>query len=188
MKYENEITVSVNWSKEELIKYLLDNNYKKIDEYVVDDIYYVKKDINLSTNVLNILKECILIRIIDNKKIYYVYKYKEYDDNENIIKQGKSKVEIKDLKEAKTFLESIGYKELIKIYDLIEIYEKDGLELAIEYVNDKHLYIEVEENEKYDTIEKLIRALENTKINYDKSNYFVKKAKVTFLERNNLKR
>ena len=40
-----------------------------------------------------------------------------------------------------------------------------------------------EENEKYNTIEKMINALESTGINYDKSNYFVKKAKIIFEEK-----
>lgn len=183
MKYENEITVEVNMTKEELIKHLEENNYNKIDNYILYDNYYVLKDADLNSNTLDILKKCILIRNIDDKKYYLTYKYKEYDDNENIIKQGKSNVSILNTKEAKTFLESIGYKELIDIKDEINVYEKNGLELCIEFVNDKYLYIEIEENEKYDTVEKLIKALEETNINYNKNNYFVKKAKIIFEEK-----
>ena len=109
--------------------------------------------------------------------------YKEYDENENIINQGKSKVQVINREDAKTFLNTVGYKELIRVIDNIEVYEKDGLELCVEDVNDKYLFIEIEENEKYNTIEKMIKALDDTKIDYDKNNYFVKKAKIIFEEK-----
>lgn len=162
MKYEQEITVKVNSTKEDLIKFLEENNYNKIDSYVVDDIYYVENGTNLKEKALEILKKCVLVRSIANSKHYLLYKYKEYDLNENIIKQGKSKVQVNNREDAKNFIETIGYKKLIHIIDDIIVYEKNGLELCIEYVNNKYLYIEVEENEKYNTIEKMIKALEQT--------------------------
>ena len=143
----------------------------------------MKNDVDLDINPLDILKKCILIRSFDNKKHLLVYKYKEYDENENIINQGKSQVQVVNREDAKTFLKTIGYKELISIVDNIEVYEKNGLEICIEEVNEKYLFIEIEENDKYNTIEKMIEALNNTKIDYDKSNYFVKKAKIIFEEK-----
>ena len=183
MKFEKEITVSINLSKEDLIKFLNTNNYKKIDSYVVDDIYYVKNDIDLDINTLEILKNCVLLRSIDNTKHYFTYKYKEYDENENIINQGKSEVQVINKEDANAFLKTIGYKELINIIDYIDVYEKDGLKINVEDVNKKYLFIEIEENDKYNTIEKMIAALDNTKIEYDKSNYYVKKAKIIFEEK-----
>ena len=183
MEIENEITVKVNISKKELLKFLKNNNYKKIDSFIMDDIYYVEKDKDLDVNPLEILKKYILIRSINNKKHYLMYKYKEYDENENIINQGKSKVQVTNKKAAEKFLNIVGYKELIKVNDYIEIYEKDELQICVQYVNRKYLFIEIEENEKYDSIKKLIEILDKTKINYDKSNYFVNKAKVIFEEK-----
>lgn len=183
MNFEKEITVSINVSKNELITFLNINNYKKIDNYIVDDIYYVPNDVDLASNSLEVLKKSILVRSIDDKKHYLMYKYKEYDENENIIKQGKSKVQVINKDDAKSFLKTIEYKELIKIIDHIDVYEKDGLQICVEDVNDKYLFIEVEENDKYNTIEKMMEALKNTKIDYDKSNYFVKKAKIIFEEK-----
>ena len=182
MKFENEITVEVKMSKFDLISFIEENNYKKVDEYTVDDIYFVEENTDLNQNTLDILKKCILVRSIDEQKHYLVYKYKKYDKNENIIKQGKSKVQIFNKEEGEKFLQTVGYKKLIHIIDKIVVYEKNGLELCIEYVNDKYLYIEVEENEDYNTVEKMIMALEKTNIEYDRSNYFVKKAQVVFEE------
>ena len=163
MNFEKEITVTVSFSKDELIKFFDVNNYKRVDNYVVDDIYYVPNEMDLKLNSLEVLKKSILVRSIDDKKHYLMYKYKEYDANE--------------------FLKTMGYKELIRIVDYIDVYEKEGLQICVEDVNDKYLFIEIEENEKYNTMEKMINALESTGINYDKNNYFVKKAKIIFEEK-----
>ena len=183
MNFENEITVTINMSKKDLISFFDINNYKKVDNYIVDDIYYVPNDVDLDVNPLEVLKKCILIRSIDDKKHYLMYKYKEYDENENIIKQGKSKVQVTSKDDASSFLKTIDYKELIRIVDHVEVYEKDRLQICVENVNDKYLFVEIEENEKYNTIPKMIYALNSTKIKYDKSNYFVKKAKIIFEEK-----
>lgn len=183
MNFENEITVTINMSKKDLISFFDINNYKKVDNYIVDDIYYVPNDVDLDVNPLEVLKKCILIRSIDDKKHYLMYKYKEYDENENIIKQGKSKVQVTSKDDASSFLKTIDYKELIRIVDHVEVYEKDRLQICVENVNDKYLFVEIEENEKYNTIPKMIYALDSTKIKYDKSNYFVKKAKIIFEEK-----
>lgn len=183
MNFENEITVTINMSKKDLISFFDINNYKKVDNYIVDDIYYVPNDVDLDVNPLEVLKKCILIRSIDDKKHYLMYKYKEYDENENIIKQGKSKVQVTSKDDASSFLKTIDYKELIRIVDHVEVYEKDRLQICVENVNDKYLFVEIEENEEYNTIQKMIYALDSTKIKYDKSNYFVKKAKIIFEEK-----
>lgn len=103
MNFENEITVTINMSKKDLISFFDINNYKKVDNYIVDDIYYVPNDVDLDVNPLEVLKKCILIRSIDDKKHYLMYKYKEYDENENIIKQGKSKVQVTSKDDASSF-------------------------------------------------------------------------------------
>jgi adenylate cyclase class IV len=163
VKFLKEITVITNVSKKDLISFLNINGYQKIDGYIVDDIYYVPNDVNLDANPLDILKKSILVRSIDDKKHYLMYKYKEYDENENIINQGNSKVQVNNREDANIFLKTIGYKELIRIIDYIDVYEKDGLQIYIEDVNDKYLFIEP--------------------IDYDKSDYFVKKAKIVFEEK-----
>ena len=183
MKFEKEITVNVNLSRKELIDFLNKNNYILIDKYTLDDTYFVPNDIDLNLYSLDILKKCVLVRSIDDRKCYLVYKYKEYDDNENIINQGKSKLQVFNKDDAITFLKVLGYHEVIRIVDNIEVYEKDELQICVQYVNNKYLFIEMEENEKYNSIEKIIDALEKTKIDYDNSDYYVKKAKIIYEEK-----
>ena len=183
MNFEKEITVSINVSKEDLLTYFNANGYKKIDNYIMEDIYYVMSDVDFNLKTLEILKKSILLRSVGDEKHYLVYKYKEFDENENIVKQGKSKVQVNNKDDATSFLQTIGYKEIIRIVDRIEVYEKDGLQLCVQEVNDKYLFIEIEESDKFNTIEKMIEAIENTNIDYDKGDYFVKKAKIVFEEK-----
>ena len=188
MNQTKEITVKVNLTKQELIDLLINEQYKKIDKYIMNDIYFVKKDTDLSQNSLNLFKNYILIRDLneltfpEQNKIQYTHKTKEYDDKENIISESKTSVEIKNKEEGIKFLNSLNYQELIKITDLIEVYQKDNFKICLQYVNDKYLFIEIESNDKYPTIDSLIEELDKTNIPYDKSNYFVKKAQIIFEE------
>lgn len=60
------------------------------------------------------------------------------------------------------------------------VYEKDGFELAIKDIKegDNLIEIETEDNEQLDTIEKLIKKLNNIKIPIYEDNYFVKKVEI----------
>ena len=59
-----------------------------------------------------------------------------------------------------------------------EEYTNGEIELAIKDIENGANLIEIEENEKFDTIEKLKKELDKLKIPVDTSNYFVKKAEV----------
>ena len=101
MKYEDEITVMVYDGCEELIDKIISRGFKKIDDYMLYDMYMVYKDVivNGSENdkeILKILSKCVLIRSIDDNKHYITYKYKEYDDDGNIVKQGKCNCRIEN--------------------------------------------------------------------------------------------
>lgn len=182
MKYETEITVKPNISLEELIEFLEKNDFKLVEEYSMTDIYYIK-DLDLTKDSLSILKECVLVRDIKGSKFYLLKKYKEYDNRGNILKQGKCGVKVKSVKDASLFLEALDYKSLITIKDKMRVYEKDGLQICVQFVNDKYLFIEAESNEKYNSVEDLIEYMEKSNIDYDKSDYFVKKAKIIFEEK-----
>lgn len=182
MTCENEITVTVNMTYEELIVFLIKKGFKEVSDFTLEDIYLVEGNCDLKGKTLDILKKCVLVRNRDNNYFSLVYKYKEYDDNENIISQRKSSVNIDNINDGINYMKAIGYKELIKVFDQVNEYEKDGLNIYIERVNNKYLFIEIEANKKNNTIKKLINVLDKTGIDYDKSNYFVKKAKIIFEE------
>lgn len=89
-------------------------------------------------------------------------------------------------------MKAIGYRELFNINDHITVYSNNDIKLAVERVNNKHIFIEIEDSlndgeKKYNNTNEMIKDLECLGINYDKSSYFVKKAEITFNEiyRNN---
>lgn len=187
MKYEKEITVLINSTYNDLHQHLLKNNFKIIDEYQLDDIYMVPKDIVIKKlNALEVLKHCILLRNIDgDQKI--TYKYKEYSENKDIIKQGKVQCNITDVEDAKKLFEAINYTKLIEIKDRNIVYSNNIFEIVVQLVNDKYIFIEMEDNNEstnkfYESIEDMIKDFETINIDYDKTNYFVKKAEIIFNE------
>lgn len=191
MKYENEITVETVCSIQELNNLLEKLEFKVMEEYDVFDIYMLDKNYNNTENKLELLKHCILIRDIvgkdeETKKI--TYKYKEYNEKEEIVKQGKSDCEILDIEEAKNLFEALNYEELIRINDHIIVYSNKIDELAVQVVNNKHIYIEIEEkcnyiNKKYNSLDEMKNVVSKYKIPIKEENYFVKKAEIELEEK-----
>lgn len=188
LKFEKEITVKVISDYDTLNQKLLENGFIIKEEYIVNDIYMINKNINLSKlDSLEILKKCILVRDIVGIKKALVYKYKEYDKNGNILKQGKVNCRIKDINEAIDFMKAINYKELIKINDKCIVYVNDRTELVIQLVNNNHIFIEMEDHpeyidKKYISLEEMKDELDSYNLPYDKNNYFVKKAEIILNE------
>lgn len=184
-----EITVKVNWSFEKLNEYLLSNDFKIVDKYNLYDRYMINKDLDI-TNMkdLDILDKCILARKIGDFKQCLTYKSKKYDKDENIISQSKVDCIVENLDTAIKFMESIGYKILFEMYDKLIVYSNGNIEICVQNVNDKYLMIEMEDigdrtkNHHYDNIEDMIRDFDKIGIDYDKSNYFVKKAQIILNE------
>lgn len=187
--YENEITVEVDIDSDGLLAILNNNNFIKKEEYDVNDIY-MSKYFDKNTNPLEILKQCILIRNVitkekDIKKI--TYKYKEYNDTGDIIKQGKIDCPIESIGKAKQLFEAIGYNEIINIKNHNVVYANDTTEMIIQYVNDKHIYIEIEGHCDY--IDRVYKNIDEIKEDFNKynipikdNNYFAKKAVNELLE------
>ena len=189
MREEMEITLKINSRLEELKKELEAKGFKKIEEYFVDDIYMVPIDSEINKeNLLFSLNKAVLLRNINNEKKLITYKNKVYDNTFNIISQTKTNCEILDIDEAKELFFNLGYKELIKIHDYMWIYSNNVFEVAIQFVNDKYLLLEMENkcstsDREYENIESMIKDLKEVNLNLDYSNLFVKKAELVFNEK-----
>ena len=181
MKKENEITIKINDSKEQIIDILLKNGYKKIDDYTLKDIYMIKKDIPINKDIFSNLKDYLLLRNINNNIYCLTYKNKKYDKLGNILNQEKINVYIDNINNSKTLLDKIGYKELINVYDKIEVYNKDNLDSLVEFVNNKYLYLEIEENEYYN-LDDIKDKIDKLNINYDHHTFYANKAHDVFLD------
>ena len=189
MNYENEITVEVDTSLEELITILENNGFKLKEESDLNDIYLINKN-DKTGDYLSMLNKCVLIRnaIYDNKeKKTLLYKYKEYNEDKEITKQGKVEVKIDDIDSSKLLFEKLGFEELIRINDHMLVYASDKDELVVQYVNNKHVYIEIEDecyhiNRTYNSIEEMKKVITDNSIPIKDNNYFAKKAEIELKE------
>lgn len=184
MKYENEITVQVTCNYEELHNLLIKQGFKIIEKYTIIDEYLISKDYDLKNkNYLDILKECVIVRYIENEVKELLYKYKEYSNNGDILKQAKVSCKVNDIKEASNFMKTIGYKELIHIQNNSVVYTNDKIELAVQLVNDKYIFIELEDkseylNKTYSSIEEMKEEINLYNLPIVKDKYFAKKAAI----------
>lgn len=184
MKLENEITVEVLTTKENVIKAISNNDFKLKNEYDINDMYLVKKDFENCKIYNELLNNSILIRDIleeSNARKLITYKQKHIDDNGNILNQINANVEINNINDAYNMLKLIGYTDLMKISDHISIYIKDnGDELALQFVNDR-IYIEIEEKcehtgKKYESLDYMKNIIKKLNLPIKDENYYAKKA------------
>lgn len=174
---ELEITVKVNSNYEELHSDLEKIGFKKTKETLMYDTYMIDKNIDISnTKDLDILSKCIIVRNVDNYNTF-IYKIKEYDEEENIISQQKIECKIDNINDGIKLLNMLNYKELLNIKSELIFYKRDDLDILVQIVNDDFILIEMED-EKFDNVEDMIKSFENLDIDYDKTNYFVKKAQI----------
>ena len=189
MKYENEITVEVDTTLDNLISILECKEFKLKEEYVLDDIYLINKN-DKKRDYLSMLNKCVLIRNIikENKETKLLtYKYKEYNENKEITKQGKVNVKVDDIENSKLLFEKLDFEELIRINDHMLVYATEKDELTIQNVNDKHIYIEIEDkchyaNRFYNSIEEMKKVIIDNSIPIKGNNFFVKKAEIELQE------
>lgn len=189
MDFEKEITVEVDCTLDELICIIENKGFKLKETYDLKDIYLINKNEEKS-DYLTMLSNCVLIRDIieENKETKMLtYKYKEYNDKKEIIKQGKVNVKIDDIENSKLLFENLGFEELIRINDHMLVYATDKDEFVIQSVNNKHIYIEIEDkcnyaNRFYDSVDEMKNVIITNNIPIKNNNFFVKKAEIELQE------
>ncbi len=182
IKKNNEITIKIIGPKENTIKILENNGFKKGRKFSLDDYYYIPKDCNINNlSTRQILSKAIIIRYIANdeeisQKI--TFKKKNIDEKGNILNQNSINCEIYNIEEAKKLFAAIGYYEIMNIKEDDVIYYKDNFELALKFVKNGNFLIEIEteENTEWDSIEKIKKIIEKVNLPIEKNDYFIKKA------------
>ena len=180
IKQENEITIRILCSKEELIKCLEEKGLKKGRKFRLDDHYLIPKTLKIEElTVREILSKAVIIRNIDNdgeivNKI--TFKKKNINEKGEIVSQTATSCEVLDYTEAIRLFEELGYYEIMNIIEDDIIYYNDNIELAIKDIENGDLLIETETNKNITTIEELKKMIERLEIPFEKENYFVKKA------------
>ena len=192
MKLENEITVEILETKENVINSISNNGFKLLNEYNINDIYLVKKEFENCQTYNELLNNSILIRDISEKpnpRKLITYKQKQIDNNGNIINQINADVEINNIDDAYNMLKLIGYIDLMKISDHISVYKKDnGDEFALQFVNNR-IYIEIEEKcehtgKRYQSLDYMKSIIKDLNLPIKDENYYAKKAEDILNDKN----
>ena len=184
VKESNEITVRIKGSLESLYEQLKEKGFKKVEEFSLNDIFFIPADLEIEKlTPRQILSKALLVREIkDKEKISkkITFKNKNFDEEGNIVSQSSINCDILSIEDAKKLLEAIKYKEIMKINESDIVYEKDGFEIAIKDIEngDNLIEIETEDNEEMDSVEKLKNKLEQIDIPIYKDDYFIKKAEI----------
>jgi adenylate cyclase class IV len=186
LKENNEITVKIKCNLDELYNILEKKDFKIVDKFSMDDTYFVPNEIDLDKiNSREILMQAVLVRDITGKisnrrTKKMTFKIKNFDEYGNILSQSAVNCDILNTDDAKKLLNAIGYQEIMNIKENDIVYEKDGLQLAIKDIENGDNLIEIETTESADlnTIEKLIKKINEIEIPIYTDNYFVKKAEI----------
>lgn len=183
MIYEVEICVKYLGTKEEIFVDLKNKGFKLLEEFKVVDTYMINKNLDIhNISTLDYLSKCVMIRDFIGIKKYLQCKFKEFDKNGDILKQGKVKCPITDIHSGMEFLQALNYIPLFNIVNNNYIYTNGINELYVQDIEDQGIYIEMEqENLELDnlngnTIDEMKEILKSYNFNIDTSNFFVKKA------------
>ncbi len=182
-----EITVRLNEDKQTAMKKLSKLGYKVIRQSDVDDIYMTTKLDELNAdNIQYVLKKSILLRklTVNNTEIKKItYKNKEIDSNGNVISEQKVNLNCEDIDKAKKLFSYVDFKELVRVKYHVTVYEKDGIELAFQDVENLGTLIEYENNEDFEG-----KSLEE--INDTKKNMYndIKKTEILITEESDVKK
>ncbi len=148
---------------------------KVINDKDDEETLKIKKNLEEKINMIKDIIE-------ENKETKQItYKYKEYDENGNITKQGKTNCKINSIEEAVNLFNALGYEKLININDHLLVYANKDDEFVIECVNNKHIYIEIEDkcnyiDKCYKSDEEMKDAINKYNLPLKQNNYYAKKA------------
>ena len=180
VKEENEITIKITCSNEQLIKHLTDKGFCEGRKFTLDDYYLIPKDLKLDDlTTRDILSKAVIIRyIVDDGKIIQkiTFKNKYINGNGEILSQKAINCDVLDYKAGINLFNELGYYQIMNIKESDIIYYKDKLELAIKFIENSNTLIEIETDDNFKTIVELKQLVTELEIPIEKGNYFVKKA------------
>ena len=180
VKEENEITIKITCSNEQLIKHLTDKGFCEGRKFTLDDYYLIPKDLKLDDlTTRDILSKAVIIRyIVDDGKIIQkiTFKKKYINGNGEILSQKAINCDVLDYKAGINLFNELGYYKIMNLKESDVIYYKDKLELAIKFIENSKTLIEIETDDNFKTIDELKKLVTELEIPIEKGNYFVKKA------------
>ncbi len=192
LKQNNEITVKLNTTKQELIELLTSKGFTLKNKQFLEDLYFIPNNLNIKNlSVREIISHAVLLRsLFEIDKVTYkgirlCYKQKVFDNNDCVTKQTQYNVDVISREDAKNFLQAIGYTQILEICEYEYQLIKNELMFEIKDVENGDILMEIEtvESKNFDTVDKIIQYLKQLKLPVDETNYFVKKAEIELQKR-----
>lgn len=146
---ETEITVQVFESKEDIFTKLNDLGFEIVENYQLNDWYYIKVDNMSNMSYKDLLEQSILVRQIISDEIenQICYKNKEYNANGDVIREEKVKSKIDDAESVKQIFELAGLNNYCTIENNSFVFKKGDICFALQIVKDLGMFIEYEEDD-----------------------------------------
>lgn len=184
LKESNEITVKIKCEINEFYKIAEEKGFKIDHKFSMDDTYFIPETLNLDKmTTREILSKAVLVREIIGKTSGKIskkitVKIKNFDEYGNILSQKSVNCDIASIEDAKSLLNAMGYKEIMNIKENDIVYGKDGFDMAVKDIENGDNLLEIETNERFDTVDKLIQKINEIQIPIYTDNFFVKKAEI----------
>lgn len=184
-KQEKEITIRITVSLDEIKEILKKGGFSEGGEFEIYDIYMIpeefkdiekydeKRLLNLSVRIRETIENNISQKGI-------VKKDKEFDEDDQIIKEEKYVCRIKDVDEANKLLNQLGYVELFSLNQKAKSYIKGNAEIVLSEINGR-IYIEIEDRNLegkviFNSSNEMIQFIKENNIPHVEGEYFVQKA------------
>lgn len=182
----NEITVKIKCGIGEFYTILENKGFKIHHIFTMDDTYFIPSTLNIDQlSTREILEKAVLVREVVGKtsgkvRRIITFKIKNYDEKGNILSQKSINCDIFEIENAKELLNAMGYKEIMNIKENDIVYEKDGFEIAVKDIvnGDNLLEIETDKSGRFNTVDKIIKKINEIGIPIYTDSYFVKKAEI----------
>ena len=161
-----EVTVRLTESIKDVIAKIEKQGFEKIREGFIHDIYLSNYDAEMKReNIQEFLKHSVLLRTLidDGKEIKKItYKNKEFDKNGDVVSEQKINLDYSDLDKAEKLFNCLGFYNLIEVKYNVIVYARNGMEFAIQVVDNLGELIEYESDKDFE--EKSILEINNEKI------------------------
>lgn len=185
MENINEITVKLSCDLPEFFEFIKKENYKEILKFTLNDNYMIPNDLDIENlTIREILSKAILVReIIEFCPAAVIhkltFKIKKFDENGNILSQEAISCKVQDMEKTEKFLNAIGYKKIMNIFETNTVVKKDDFQFAIKDIRDGDNLIECEiAVNNCLSIDELKNRFIERKIPICTDNFFVKKAEI----------
>ncbi len=178
-----EITCEVFEKIEKIKKVLLENGFKYIETFTLDDIYMYNKENNQFFLKDGKISDTLIIRSVDNNNKQIICKKRKYDDEGLEISTEETVLKVKDIVDSEKFLNVLGYERYLRMIDTNYMYENEKYVAYIQEIKNLGIFLEIEIKNDNETIYDLIKYVKgfNLKIG---SKFDIRKAEVLYNKNN----